>query len=223
MMGVALKMLMRDRSKYLSIVIGLSFSVMLIVQQGSIFTGILRRSGAVMIDTTGIDLWVYDKRVRSHDDLRAIKDTELLRVRSIPGVAWATRFFKGQARAKRLTGDYENVMVIGLDDGTFVGAPTHMVSGTIQDLMRRDGVVIDVAGAKKLGGVEVGEELQFNDRRAIVVGLCEVTRNFQSLPVIYTRYTQAIEFVPSERSTMSAVLAKVKPDHQLAAVQAASW
>ncbi len=221
MIGIALKMLARDRTKFFSIVIGLSFSVMLIVEQGSIFTGILRRTGAVMIDTSGIDLWVYDRRVRNHDDLRALKDTELYRVRSVPGVEWAVRYFKGQARAKRLNGDYENVMVLGLDDATLVGAPVTMIEGRISDLSRRDSVILDVAGAKKMGGVTVGEELQFNDHRAVVVGLCEVTRNFQSLPVVYTRYTQAVGFVPSERSTLSAILAKVTAGSDLPTIQRA--
>lgn len=221
MMAVALQMLMRDRTKFISIVVGVAFSVMLITEQGSIFSGLVRRSGAVILDTHGVDLWVFDKAVKNIDDLRALKDTDLYRVRAVEGVDWAVRWFKGQARAKRLDGRFENVLVIGVDDATLVGGPSYMVEGDVTALVRRDSAIIDSAGAKKMGGVKVGEELTFNDHRAVIVGSCEATRNFQSLPIVYTRYTQAIQFVPTERNTLSAVLVKVKPGRNIADVAAA--
>ncbi len=211
MLIVALKMLARDRAKFLSIVMGVTFAVFLIVEQGCVFTGLMRRSGAIILDTKSVDLWVFDSRVKTVDDLRALKDSDLWRVRDVEGVEWATRWFKGAARAKRLDGRYENVLVIGVDDATMIGAPSAMVEGSVADLVRRDAGIIDVAGSMKIGGVEVGEELTFNDRRAVIVGKSAATRNFQSLPVIHTRYSQAIQWVPTERSTLSAILVKVEP------------
>lgn len=222
MIAVALKMLVRDRMKFASIVIGVTFAVFLIVEQSSIFCGLMRRSGAVMLDVSNVDLWVFDPRVKNVDDLRALKDTELYRVRAVEGVDWTARFFKGQARTRRRNGNFDNVQVIGLDDATLVGGPARVhAPADISDLMRRDAAIIDVAGAKKIGGVDLGEEMAFNDRRAVIVGFCEATRNFQSLPVVYTRYSQAIQWVPSERNTLSAVLAKVKPGYDVAKVQEA--
>ena len=116
MLIVALKMLARDRAKFLSIVMGVTFAVFLIVEQGCVFTGLMRRSGAIILDTKSVDLWVFDARVKTVDDLRALKDSDLWRVRDVEGVEWATRWFKGAARAKRLDGRYENVLVIGVDD-----------------------------------------------------------------------------------------------------------
>ncbi|HYC77535.1 MAG TPA: ABC transporter permease [Planctomycetota bacterium] len=222
MLTVALQMLTRDRLKFASIVLGVTFAVFMIVEQASIFCGLMRRSGAVMLDVGGVDLWVFDARVKNVDDLRALKDTDLYRVRQVEGVEWTARFFKGQARARRRNGAFENVLVLGLDDATLVGAPKVVVPPASEsDLLRRDAFLLDRAGAAKLGGVEAGEEMSFNDRRAVVAGFCEATRNFQSLPVVYTRYTQAIQWVPSERNTLSAVLARVKPGHDVAAVQRA--
>lgn len=219
MIVLALKMLCGDRTKFLSIVVGLSFAVMLITQQGSIFTGLVRRSGAIILDTHHVDLWVFDPSVKQIDDLRSLKSTDLLRVRSVLGVAWATRYFKAQARARRLNGQYDNVMIIGVDDTTYVGGPDVVTRGSIGDLVRRDAAIIDEAGAEKMGGVRIGEELTLNERRAVIVGTCRSTRNFQSLPVVYTRYSQAINWATTERNTLSAVLVKVKPDADVKAVQ----
>ena len=50
-----------------------------------------------------------------------------------------------------------------------------------------------------------------NDHRAVIVGVCEATRTFQSNPVVYTTYTRAKNFAPQERKILSYVLAKTDP------------
>src|SRR5262249_6092837 len=56
----------------------------------------------------------------------------------------------------------------------------------------------------------LGRELEMNDRRAIIVGVCEATRTFQSNAVVYTTYSRAKRFIPQERKILSYVLAKVE-------------
>jgi putative ABC transport system permease protein len=50
-----------------------------------------------------------------------------------------------------------------------------------------------------------------NDRRAVIVGVCETTRTFQSNAVIYTTYSRAKLFVPQERKPLTYILAKAEP------------
>jgi ABC-type antimicrobial peptide transport system permease subunit len=50
-----------------------------------------------------------------------------------------------------------------------------------------------------------------NDRRAVIVGVCEATRTFQSNPVIYTTYSRAKTYAPQERKILSYILAKTEP------------
>jgi putative ABC transport system permease protein len=59
--------------------------------------------------------------------------------------------------------------------------------------------------------LKVGDYLELNDHRAVVVGLCRVSRTFQSQPVIYTTYTRATTFAPRERRLMTFIAAKGKP------------
>jgi putative ABC transport system permease protein len=49
-----------------------------------------------------------------------------------------------------------------------------------------------------------------NDHRAIIVGVCEATRTFQSNPVVYTTYSRAKNFAPQERKILSYILAKTE-------------
>jgi putative ABC transport system permease protein len=58
----------------------------------------------------------------------------------------------------------------------------------------------------------IGREVEMNDHRGIIVGVCEATRTFQSNPVVYTTYSQAKQFVPRERKLLSYVLAKAASD-----------
>jgi putative ABC transport system permease protein len=54
-------------------------------------------------------------------------------------------------------------------------------------------------------------EMEMNEHRAEVVGVCNASRTFQSNAVIYTTFSRAKEFVPRERKLLSYVLVKVQP------------
>src|SRR5271166_3217128 len=100
MYWIAMKMLVGDRAKFLGIVLGLTFAAALIVQQGSIFCGLMLRTCAQISDITGADLWVMDPSVRFVDDLKPLLESNLQRVRGVAGVKWAVPLYKGNARAK---------------------------------------------------------------------------------------------------------------------------
>lgn len=211
---LAWKMLTGDRTKYLGIVFGVAFGSLLIAQQSSIFVGLMRRTSSQILDVTEADVWVMDRRQQNVDEIRPMPDNRLYQVRGVEGVAWAVRLYKGLVRIRTDDGQFRQAILVGVDDSTFVGAPRLMKLGEHSDLRRPDGIVIDEAGYRVLfpgQPVELGRTLDMNDRRAIVVGICEVTPPFQTFPVIYTRYSQATQFIPRERNTLSFILAKAEP------------
>lgn len=222
---VALKMLTGDRGKYLGMIFGLFIASFLIIQQMSIFCGLMARTFGFLSDTSQPDVWVMDAKTQFVDDIKPLQDTTLLRIRGTDGVDWAVNMYKGQIKARLTDGTSQSCNVIGLDDASMVGGPPVMLSGSLADLRRADSVIVDQVGANdKLakkqtvaGGrtfvtpVKVGDILELNDKRAIVVGICEVTRTFQSQPVIYTTYNRATVFAPRERKLLSFVLVRSKP------------
>jgi putative ABC transport system permease protein len=230
-------MLMGDRAKYFGIIMGLAFAAMLITQQASIFVGLMTRTFGFVSDTGYPDLWVMDKKVQFIDDLKPMQDTMLLRVRGVEGVDWAMPLYKGLIRARLSNGTFQTCNVIGLDDATLVGGPPEMVEGTLEDLRQAEGVIVDEVGAKgKLAHIPVdedgvpipgatpvplklGDTLELNDKRAVVVGFCRVSRTFQSQPVIYTTYSRATNFAPRERKLLSFIIAKAKPGEELGALK----
>ncbi len=224
---IALKMLTGDRSKYLGIVFGVAFASLLMAHQVSIFCGIMRRTTSQIRDVEEASIWVMDPHLQYSEEIQPLADTDLYRIRGVEGVDWAVPFFKGLVRARKTDGsraergDYRQVMLLGIDDATLIGAPRTMVLGELADLKRPDTVVIDEAGFKYLWPDEpfsTGKLLEMNDRRAVVVGVCKASAPFQTMPIMYTRYSQAIQYAPTERRLLSFVLARHKPDASPAAV-----
>ncbi len=225
---VALKMLMGDRAKYIAIIMGIVFASMLITQQEAIFCGIMSRTCSAITDVGLPDVWVMDPKVQFIDDVKPLQDTQLTRVRGIAGVQWAVPLYKGLLKARLNNGNFQTCNVLGLDDATLIGGPPYMVEGQIADLRRSESIIVDEVGARgKLAKhlpdgttvpLRIGDTMELNDHRATVVGLCRVTRTFQSQPVIYTTYSRAILFAPRERKLLSFVLVKVAPEHDAATV-----
>jgi putative ABC transport system permease protein len=208
---IALRMLTGDRAKYLGLVFGVTFATLLMSQQVSVFMGILQRTGNQILEVRDADVWVMDNRVRYLDEAPGLQDTDLMRVRGVPGVAWAVRFYTGTVRARLEDGNCRNIHLVGLDDETLVGAPRELIAGSVDDLNRPDAVIVDKAGYEYMWGKEpfsLGRVFHLNDRRAVLVGVCKVAPPFFSDPIIYARYTQASRYVPRERNLMNYILVK---------------
>ncbi len=214
MTWIALKMLTGDRSKYYAIIFGVTFASLLITEQSAIFCGIMLRTTSQIRDTHGADIWVMNPNVRYVDDLKAISDNDVFKVRGVPGVAWAVNLYRGQGQAQLENGNYQGVILIGLNDASLAGAPVKMLVGKLGDLQNPDAILVDEAGFHQMWPGEplrVGKAIQMNDRRAVVVGVYTASQTFMTLPLIYTRFSQATLFVPPYRRLMPFVLAKCQP------------
>lgn len=219
---VAIKMLIGDRGKYIGILLGITFASLLITHQTSTFVGLMSRTFGAITDMGLPDIWVMDPKVQFIDDIKPLQDTQLYRVRSVEGVEWAVPLYKGLLKARLENGNFQTCIVMGLDDATLVGGPPYMIEGKLEDLRRSEGIIVDDVSARtKLakppstpGGkptpLQVGDVLELNDHRAVVVGLCRVSRTFQTQPVLFTTYTRAVTFAPKERKLLSFVLVKAK-------------
>lgn len=230
MWGVAIKMLVGDRAKYLGMLMGVTFACLLITHQQAIFVGIMTRTFSVITDLALPDIWVMDSKVQFIDDSKPLRDTQLYQVRGVDGVEWAVPLYKGLLRARLADGNFQSCSVIGLDDATLIGGPPDMVEGRLEDLRQADAVIVDINGAKGLlakpptrpgdkpVALKIGDFLELNDHRAVVVGICRSSRSFQNQPIIYTTYTRAMRFAPRERKMLSFILVKAKEGQDIMAL-----
>lgn len=221
MSWIALRMLIGNRGKYFAIVFGIAFACMLMAQQASIFVGLMRNTTSQIRDISGADIWVMDPSVEFIDDITPLSDDDLYRVRGVSGVAWAVPLYKGLARAQFREGNFKQFIVLGLDNQTLVGAPPQMLIGSIGDLRSPDAVIIDEYGYRYLWPnqpLRIGQTFEMNDTRAHVVGICRASPTFQTFPIVYTTYDQALRYSAQERRTLSFILAKAEPGSSVDAV-----
>ena len=225
---IAIKMLLGDRAKYIGIIIGLTFASFLVTWPSALFTGVMTRSFSFLTDVGLPNIWVVSPQAQYIEDVKPLRDTEVLRVRGTEGIEWAVGLYKGGLRARIDDGTFQNCTVIGLDDATLIGGPPKMVVGQLADLRQADSIIVDQTGArgklakKRPDGrripLRLGDTLELNDHRCVVVGICQITQTFQNIPVLYTTYSRATTIAPQERKLLSFVIAKAKAGADISTV-----
>jgi putative ABC transport system permease protein len=224
-------MLVGDKLKYLGLVAGLAFATLLITQQASILAGMAHQTGAWIRDTGQADIWVMDPQVEFSEDAKPLQDTALYRIRGMEGVEWAVPIFKNWLKGRLPDGRRMTIIVVGVDDATLIGGPPGMVEGTLEDLRRDKAVFVEARDLKsKLAltrglpagesvPLKMGDVLSINDNELVVSGTMKLSQSFFWDPVVYTTYSRALKMAPPERRLMNFVLAKVRPGHDVKAVQ----
>jgi putative ABC transport system permease protein len=184
-------------------------------QQSSFCIGLLSLSGNFVRDIREADVWVMREGTISVESAQPLPSTELYRVRGVAGVAWAMPLFKGNASVRVAGGGTKAVAVIGVDDATLLGAPQTVLQGRFEDLRQPDAIFVNRAAYKVLfpGQPEtLGATLELNDRRAVVAGIVDTSPGFATSNLVFTRYANAVRFVPSGRNTLSFILVKASAD-----------
>jgi putative ABC transport system permease protein len=222
MNGVALRILLGDRAKYIGLIFGIAFSTMLMSNQISIFAGLMLRTAGQILDAREADIWVMDPRVEYVDEIEPMTDMQLARVRGVDGVDWAAPFFKGLTIAHTRDGMLQQIILLGVDDATLTGVAPRLVLGSVGDLKQPDAIIIDRAGFQFMWPGEepgLGKVVELNDHRAVIVGISDASAPFTTYPVVYTKYSSARNYVGRTRKQMSFVLARARPEsdaHHLA-------
>lgn len=221
-------MLVGNRASCIGVIFGIFLATLLISQQTAIFLGLIDRSYRIVTDISEPTIWVIDPSTESEDKLRSIPIGYLDVVRGVPGVEWAVPLNSSLVPMVTPNGKFDVCLIYGIDDATLIGAPSRMLEGSIRDLRREGGVVVDSVSANSSlahvdsnGNVEplkLGQTLEINGKRALVVGICEVTPGFFPQPIIYTSFSQLTEFNPGMAGRMGFVLAKANPGTDIKSV-----
>lgn len=213
MIGVALKMLLGDRVKYLGLIFGIGFATLLMTQQVSIFIGLLTWGANPVLDVREAQVWVMDTRVKQADQGQPISDQALYRVRSVDGVQWAVPYFRATATLKTTEGALAAVTLVGVDNASMVGLPPDNLAETTAAIRGRNTMVLDRNTLYLIwddGRDPVGQVAEINDNRVVVTGLTRSLTTFAGLPTAYMKYTDAIAITPPERNKLSFVLVRAQ-------------
>jgi putative ABC transport system permease protein len=229
MMRVAFKILLYDTAKYLALVLGIAFATLLISQQSAIFHSVMESSARDIIDGSEADVWVMKPSVETVDQTDPMGELSVSRVRSVEGVAWAVPYYQAIAQLRTADGRTKSVSLIGVDDYSMVAAPRKMLLGTIDDLRRPDGVIVDAAGYSSIfegKPLRTGEVVEIGQRRAEIVGISHSGPSWTGLPRVHVRRSLAVEMARETLNPVSYVLARAKegarPEDVAVAITAAT-
>lgn len=241
MIWLGLRMLMGQPARWLGVVLGVLLCTFLITHMLSMFSGMMRRSYALVTDIPEANVWVMDAAVENVDEPAGLPMTALTRVRGVDGVAWAVPLYTGTLRVRLPSGALRPALLVGVDDATLLGAPRDLVEGTLEGLRGSDAVIIDLSSSRNLlrtvdkapprhegwnppdlsaptRPMRVGDEMLVNDHRLIVSGIARLEPRFLSRPVLYTTFSRATQVTPRQRNLMSFVLARAGEGRDPAAV-----
>lgn len=246
MFRIAIAMLMGDRAKFAGLIFGIAFTSFLVTFAGSYFCGFMTWGFALVSENPAADVWVMDPAVQSTEQITNLPDAALYRVRSVTGVQSAVPMALGTAEVRLANGNFQSYEVIGVDDATLEGVP-RIRGGAAPNVLRSpDAVLVSEGGTEgKLDTpartkdqwpygrahlhvptrlLRAGDELQVNDRRAVVMGLADGLPRYPARPLLYTTIANASRFLPPERHRLTFVLARaakgVDPDRLAARIEA---
>lgn len=219
LLRIALKLLLNDKGKFATLVIGITFSVFLMMQMTSMFSGILYQSAANIVNV-GAKIWVMDPAVETPQNSIPMPDYVLDAVRSIPGVKFAVPLYVGAGLVKLNDGTYQSATIIGLDDASLFGRPA-IISGNILDIYKNNAfIMVKDANYAKLDSPKIGTSFEINDHRAVIVALAHTSvPGLFGLPTLYTTYNRATQDLPSTRYLISYILVQPKSTQDIVAIE----
>lgn len=221
MIRYALKMLIGNKASFMGVLFGIFLATLLISQQSAIFLGLVSRSYRTITDIPAPNIWAMDPATESDDRIRGMPDGNLDIVRSVPGIEWAVPINITRMPLVTQWGTFQIAQIYGIDDATLIGAPTNMVEGQVRDLRREGGVIVDVYSAnsslaKQLPDgqkipLKIGDEMEINNHRAVVVGICNITQGFYPHPILFTACHEFRKFTSNQINYLGFIAAKTKP------------
>jgi putative ABC transport system permease protein len=183
------------------------------MNQSSIFAGIMKRTGNQVLDVIDAPVWVVDPKTAYAEEIAPMTDSQLFRVRGVDAVAWAVPLYKGTARGKAPDGTFRQCVLLGVDDATLTGAVRQIVLGSMSALKQPNAVILDRAGYEFFfpgQPLALGRTLEMNDRRVVIAAISEASAPFATFPIVYSRYSLALQLIGRESRQLSAVLAAPK-------------
>jgi putative ABC transport system permease protein len=209
MYQIALKMLFGDRAKFLTLVVGLTFTVLLLSQQGSLFCGLMLRTASSIFET-GASIWVVDPQASSFNEVVEMKLSEVLRIRSVQGVKQAVPMTYSGSFAQADDGTTTVTQIVGLDDETLVGRPANLIEGSYEALNSPGAIIISKARSDRFGSPGLGDSFEINNHRVHVAGIVDTKKTFSPFPMVYTTVSQASALLPEKNKMLAFTL--VEPE-----------
>ena len=210
MWTLALKNLMHDRIRLAITLVGITFSVALVLIQVGMFFGMTANSSTIIDHSQG-DLWIMARNAQNFDMVHAFPDSLVSSARSVEGVEWAENLILAWGFIRLPNGGTEQVEMVGFNPSRAVGQPWNVQYGNIADLRGTDAIFVDQSAFTRLGPMNVGDFREVVTKKVRVVGITRGIMSFTTAPYFFTTVETAQRILPQVMGNKTTfIVAKVR-------------
>jgi len=209
---LASRNLFQDRLRFVAALIGIVFSVVLVMVQMGLYFG-FGRLVTTMIDHATADLWITSRGAKCFEDLSLLNTGLRDRLLAMDGVAEVVPVVVGFSAWSLPDGAMTPVFVVGSDFAAGRLSPWNVVEGTVQSLTTLGTVAIDRSYYGRLGvSGGVGTTTRIRGQPVTIGAVTDGIRSFTTTPYVFTNLASARSYIGLPASLTSHFLIRLKPD-----------
>ena len=208
---LASRNLFHDTLRFVATMVGIVFSVVLVMVQMGLFFG-FGHMVTTMIDHAATDLWVVPKNVKCFEDPSLIDLKLRNKIATLDGVATVVPLVIGFSDWRLESGEMTPVFVVGSDLRDGAMQPWNLVEGNVQALSQGFSVAVDRSYFDRLGVTGIGSQAEIRGKKVKVVALTDGIRSFTTTPYIFVDAKNARGFTGTPGDRASDLLVRLKPD-----------
>ncbi|HWL31259.1 MAG TPA: ABC transporter permease [Xanthobacteraceae bacterium] len=199
---LAFRNLIHDRLRLVATVIGIVFSIVLVMVQMGLYLG-FGRMVTTMIDHASADLWIVSTGTKSFEDPSLLDTRQRGRALAVEGVADAIPVVIGFADWRMPSGSSTPVFVVGSDLRAGGLAPWNIVEGRLEALSTPNAVAVDRSYFGRLGISGLGARAEIRQQSVRVAAVTSGIRSFTTTPYVFMDLDRARAHtgVPSSKTT----------------------
>lgn len=185
MIALALRIIAHRPMRYLVALLGISVAAGLALIQLGLYFG-FKENASVIVDHTPGDVWVCAQFQDNFDFPNLLTEDQLVKVRSVSGVAWAAPMLILFRDWRLPDGSQQTVQVVGFDAVRGLpGGPWKMDEGFPEDLAPLGHVTVDLSTRRKLANPKLGDWAEISGKRVYIAGISDGIQSFQGNPIVF--------------------------------------
>jgi putative ABC transport system permease protein len=215
---LASRNLLQDRLRFVATVIGIVFSIVLVMIQMGMFLS-FERMVTTMIDHAQTDLWIVPVGTKCFEDPSLLDEHVRTQVLAVQGVTAAIPVVIGFTDWAVPSGGTTPVFVIGSTDNAEGLHPWNFVKGDLAALSIPHAVAVDQTYFGRLGVTQIGDSTEIREQKAEVAAITNGIRSFTTTPYIFTSLGRAQAYMATSPNKVSYFLVHVAPNTDIDSVR----
>ena len=207
---LASRNLFHDRLRFVATMVGIVFSVVLVMVQMGLYLG-FGDMVTKMINHASGDLWVVRDGTKCFEDPSLLNANAQGTIAKMNGVAGVSTLLIGFSDWRLPSGELTPVFIVGSDvkDGTL--EPWNIVAGSKDALAAPNSVAVDLTYKERLGVSQLGDTANIRGRKVNIAALTNGIRSFTTTPYVFTELATAQNYIGIPKELASYFIVRLKP------------